>query len=110
MSPMSEMSSMLPPLTWEALLHIWEWRPVWDAVIVLLLVAYMSGFVAARRPGRAGDGAGVHPARVGSFVAGSAVLFVILNSAVDVNAAALFWDHMVEHLLLIMVGRCLSRA
>jgi putative copper resistance protein D len=45
----------------------------------------------------------VHPARVGSFVAGLALLVVTVSSAVDTYAMALFWDHMVEHLMLIMV-------
>lgn len=96
---MTDMPSMLPPLTWEAFANTWGWRPVWDAVIVLLLAGYVWGLVTARRRGEPG----AHPARVVSFVTGLAVLFVTLNSAVDVYAMALFWDHMVEHLLLIMV-------
>lgn len=96
---MPQMPSMLPPLTGHALLHTWGWRPVWDALILLALVAYLAGVVLGRRRGARA----VSPARALSFVVGLAVLFVTLNSAVDVYAMAVFWDHMIEHLLLIMV-------
>jgi putative copper resistance protein D len=45
----------------------------------------------------------VHPARVASFVTGIALLLFTVSSAIDIYAMAVFWDHMVEHLLLIMV-------
>ena len=96
---MQDMPSMLPPLTPHALLHTWGWHPVWDALILVALAAYLAGVVVARRRGTRG----VSPVREVSFVVGLAVLFVTLNSAIDVYAMALFWDHMIEHLLLIMV-------
>jgi putative membrane protein len=93
------MPSMLPPLTWHTYLHGWHANPVWDLVILAALAMYVAGLVAARRNGvRA-----VHPARVVSFVAGLGVLALCLNSAIDVYSSALFWDHMIEHLTLIMV-------
>ena len=93
------MPSMLPPLGWHSLLHTWQLRPAWDLTALVLLAGYLGGLLVCRRHGvRA-----VHPARVGSFVAGLVLLVVTVSSAVDTYAMALFWDHMVEHLMLIMV-------
>ncbi len=90
---------MLPPFGWHALLHTWQWRPVWDVVALLLLVAYGAGLVRARRHGvRA-----VPPARVACFGTGVVLLVLTVGSAIDTYAMSLFWVHMVEHLMLIMV-------
>lgn len=96
---MHDMSSMLPPLDWQSFLHTWTFRPVWSAVALLALVGYGTGWVICRR--RAVRG--VHPARVVAFVAGIALLVLTVSSAVDAYAMAVFWDHMIEHLMLIMV-------
>ncbi|MEP7088844.1 MAG: cytochrome c oxidase assembly protein [Nocardioidaceae bacterium] len=90
---------MLPPLDWHAFLVSWQVRPVWDALALVTLVAYVVGL---RRAQAAGTRA-VHPVRVGSFVAGLALLVWTLSSALEVYATTLFWVHMVQHLLLIMV-------
>lgn len=90
---------MLPPLDWHAFLVSWQVRPVWDALALVALVAYVVGL---RRAQVAGTRA-VHPVRVGSFVVGLALLVWTLNSALEVFATTLFWVHMVQHLLLIMV-------
>lgn len=96
---MDDMVSMLPPLRWESFLDQWQLQPLWLAFSLLLLVGYVGALTVARRHGvRA-----VHPARVACFVTGVVVLVLTVSSAIDVYAMALFWDHMVEHLLLIMV-------
>ena len=93
------MPSMLPPLDWQALTHTWHARPGWYAVAALVLGAYVAGLVVCHRH----RVRSVHPARVATFLVGWALLLVTLSSAIDVYAMAIFWDHMVEHLLLIMV-------
>lgn len=91
--------SMLPPFDGRALVSTWQWQPVWDLLVLLALVLYVAGLRAARRHGPEP----VPPWRVGCFVAGLVVLVLSLDSAIGVYAHALFWDHMVQHLLLIMV-------
>lgn len=91
--------STLPPLDWHVLFTHWEVQPIWDAVLLVALAAYTYGLVLARRRGTGG----LHPVRVLLYVAGLAVLAVTLNSAIQTYSRVLFWDHMVQHLLLIMV-------
>lgn len=96
---MPGMASTLPPLRWSSFLDQWHVRPWWLLFSVLSLTGYLAAVALARR-----RSAGcVHPARVASFVAGIGILLFTVSSAVDIYARALFWDHMIEHLLLIMV-------
>jgi putative copper resistance protein D len=85
---------MLAPLGWHTLLT--TWRPVlgWNLVILAALAAYL---YAARRAGEWPRG------RTAFFCAGLVVLEISVGSAVGVYAHPLFWMHMVQHLLLIMV-------
>lgn len=99
MHDMGGMTSMLPPFGWGSFLHYWHARPLWLAFAVLALGGYVAALLVARRHGvRA-----AHAGRVLSFVAGIVVLLFTVSSAIDTYAMAIFWDHMVEHLLLIMV-------
>ncbi|MGI9155616.1 MAG: cytochrome c oxidase assembly protein [Marmoricola sp.] len=90
----------LPPLGWHTFFSTWQLRPVWDLVALVLVVGYL---LALQRGRRSSGTAVVHPARVASYVAGMVVLAVTLSSSIDVYAHALFWVHMIGHLLLIMV-------
>ncbi|MGZ4501782.1 MAG: cytochrome c oxidase assembly protein [Nocardioidaceae bacterium] len=92
------MPSMLPRLTSHVLATTWQLHPLWTLVVVVALAAYAVGFARARR-----HGARVSVVRAGFFGFGLALLLVTVSSAVDVYAMALFWMHMIEHLMLIMV-------
>lgn len=96
---MHDMASMLPPLSWHTFFTTWHAQPWWWAFSALALAAYVAGLVSCRRH----DVRSVNGGRVACFVAGLLVLVLTLSSAIDVYAMALFWDHMIEHLLLIMV-------
>jgi len=90
------MSSDLPPLTWSTFWSTWHLEPGWLAVLVVLAVSYL----VAR--GRA-VATTVAPWRVASFLVGLALLWFTVSSGIGGYAMALFWMHMIMHLLLIMV-------
>ena len=90
---------MPAPFGWHVFWTDWHLSFVWDALILLALVAYAAGVARARRRGERT----VHPVRMASFVTAMAVLAVTVNSAIEGYSMMLFWDHMIEHLLLIMV-------
>jgi putative copper resistance protein D len=82
------------PLGWHTFLTTWRPDVLWDLLIVVALAGYL------HTAGRAAD----WPVRrTMSFCAGLGVLAITLNSAIGVYAHPLFWMHMVEHLLLIMI-------
>ncbi len=95
---MDPMQPMLPPLDWHTFFTDWHVAVGWDVVMVLALAAYGFGLSRARRHGRP-----LGALRIASFVSAVVVLAVTMNSAVEGYSMSLFWDHMVEHLLLIMV-------
>jgi putative copper resistance protein D len=93
----------VPPFTWRVLLTTWHSNTWWDAVMVAALVAYIAGLVMARRRGNSG----VPAYRVISFIGALLVVGVSLNTAIDTYSEVLFWVHMIQHLLLIMVAPAL---
>src|ERR1700723_1250708 len=92
---------MLPPFGWQAVLERWEFAPVVTAIVVVFAALYLWG---AWRVGRR------HPARpwpwwrTGMFLGGLAVVVLATESGVGAYDDLLFWDHMVQHLMLIMVA------
>ncbi len=92
---------MLPPFGWHAVLTQWQAAPVVTVSVVAVAALYLWGVL---RVGRQ------HPARpwprwrTGLFLAGLAVIVIALQSGIGTYDDVLFWDHMVQHLMLIMVA------
>jgi cytochrome c oxidase assembly factor CtaG len=92
---------MLPAFGWQALLTHWEFAPVVTAAVAFAAGLYLWG---AWRVGRR------HPARpwpwwrTAAFLGGLAVVVFALESGVGAYDDVLFFDHMIQHLLLIMVA------
>lgn len=92
---------MLPPFGWAAVVSQWQFAPVVTALAVAAAAGYLWGtWRVARR----------HPARpwpwwrTALFLSGLAVVVIATQSGVGVYDDVLFWDHMIQHLLLIMVA------
>ena len=92
---------MLPPFGWQSVLTQWQAAPVVTASVVALAGLYIWGVV------RVGH---QHPARPWPlwrtllFFAGLAVVVLALQSGIGSYDDVLFWDHMVQHLMLIMIA------
>jgi len=87
------------PLTWHVMLTTWHGNLVWDLLILAALASYILGLTRAHRMGTAG----LPWYRVLSFLLGLAALVIGLNTAIETYSHVLFWVHMVQHLLMIMV-------
>src|SRR6516225_1373596 len=92
---------MLPAFGWHAVLTQWEFAPVVTAATGAAAVAYLWGaWRVARR----------HPARpwpwwrTALFLSGLAVVVLATQSRIGAYDDVLAWDHMVQHLLLLMVA------
>lgn len=94
-----DMPGTLPPLTLSRLVGTWSAAPVTDVVVVLLAVLYLSR-AHLRRPA---DAARWPVGRTVAFLASLMVAFVTISSGIDGYGHELFYLHMCEHLLLIMV-------
>jgi putative copper resistance protein D len=91
----------LPPWMGTAALAQWTFAPVVTALVAAAAAAYLWGVwrVARRHPARPWPWA-----RTGSFLAGLAVIVIATQSSIGAYDDVLFWIHMVQHLLLIMVA------
>src|SRR6202042_1639095 len=92
---------MLPPFGWQAVLERWEFAPVVTAIVVVFAALYLWG---AWRVGRR------HPARpwpwwrTALFLGGLLVVVLATESGIGAYDDVLFWDHMIQHLMLIMIA------
>jgi len=92
---------MLPPFGWHAVISVWQFAPVVTGLSAAAAAAYLWGVVRVRRR---------HPARpwpawrTGMFLGGLAVVVVATQSGIGAYDDVLFWDHMVQHLMLLMVA------
>ena len=91
----------LPPVSVLELVGRWQFAPVVTAFAVLAAGLYLWGVLRVRRR---------HPARpwpwyrTALFLGGLAVVVLATESGVGSYDDVLFWDHMVQHLLLLMVA------
>lgn len=91
----------MAPLTWHTALTSWQFAPLVSATLTAAFLVYAASAIRVRRR---------HPARPWppryalSFLAGLAVVSVATQSSVGAYDDVLFSDHMVQHVLLIMVA------
>ncbi len=90
-----------PPISLGRVVTTWQFAPLVSGALVIAAVAYGVGVLAVRRD---------HPARPwpvrrsAAFVAGLAVVAIATQSGVAAYDDVLFWVHMWQHLLLLMVA------
>src|SRR5215472_9078400 len=92
---------MLRPFGWQAVVAAWQFAPVVTGAVVVAAGLYLWGVrrVARRHPARP------WPAwRTWMFLGGLAVVVLALESGIGSYDDVLFWDHMAQHLMLIMVA------
>src|SRR5580658_10091819 len=92
---------MLRPFGLSAVFTVWQFAPIVTAAVVILAGLYLWGVarVAHRHPARR------WPAwKTGMFLGGLAVVVLATESGIGSYDDVLFWDHMVQHLMLIMVA------
>ena len=92
---------MLPPFGLSAVLTQWQFAPIVTGFAVIAVGLYGWGVirVARRHPARP------WPAwRTCMFVAGLAVIVLATQSGIGAYDDVLFYDHMVQHLMLLMVA------
>lgn len=91
----------LPPLTMHTAFTQWEFAPVVTAIVAVAALLYLYGAWRVRRE---------HPARPwpwwrsGLFFAGLGVIVIATQSSVGAYDDILFFMHMWQHLLLLMVA------
>jgi putative copper resistance protein D len=94
-------SAALPPFSWAEAVSRWQFAPVVTVVTAVLAGLYLWGVVrvARRHPQRPWP-----VLRTASFLLGLLVVVVATQSGIGTYDGTLFWVHMVQHLLLIMVA------
>src|SRR5580704_5967738 len=92
---------MLPAFGWHAVLTQWQFAPVVTAAVSVAAAGYLWGAwrVAHRHPARPWPWW-----RTALFLGGLAVVVLATESGIGSYDDVLFWDHMVQHLLLLMVA------
>ena len=92
---------VLPPFSLAEVVTRWQFAPIITAFAVIAAGLYLWGVLRVRRR---------HPARpwplyrTALFLGGLAVVVIATQSGIGSYDDVLFWDHMVQHLLLLMVA------
>jgi len=91
---------MLPPFGWQAVFTQWQQAPVVTVGVAAAAVAYLWGVARVARRHRVRP----WPAwRTATFLGGLAVLVLALEGGIGSYDDVLYADHMIQHLMLIMV-------
>jgi cytochrome c oxidase assembly factor CtaG len=92
---------MLPPFGWHAVVTQWQFAPIVTGLVAALAGLYLWGVlrVARRHPARPW-----RAWRTGMFLSGLAAVVLATQSGIGAYDDVLFWDHMVQHLMLIMIA------
>jgi cytochrome c oxidase assembly factor CtaG len=91
----------LPPFGWSEAAANWQFAPVVTAFTAVVAVAYLWGVLRVRRR---------HPRRPWPlrrtipFLLGLLVINLATQSGVGTYDETLFWDHMIQHLMLLMIA------
>jgi cytochrome c oxidase assembly factor CtaG len=94
-------SSALPPFGWLEVVSRWQFAPVVTVATALVAAGYLWGVMRVRRR---------HPARPWpvlrtiTFFLGLLVIVLATESGIGTYDDTLFWDHMIQHLMLIMIA------
>jgi putative copper resistance protein D len=94
-------SSELPPFSWAQAFTLWQFTPVVTGFTALFAGLYLWGVVRVWRR---------HPARpwpvprTAAFLAGLLVVVLATQSGIGTYDDTLFWVHMIQHLMLIMIA------
>ena len=92
---------MLPPFSWGEAATNWQFAPVVTAFTAVLALLYLWGVLRVRRRHRR------RPwplRRTIPFLLGLLVINVATQSGIGTYDDTLFWDHMIQHLMLIMIA------
>jgi len=91
----------IPPLTTHTAFTQWEFAPVVSVGVVAVALVYVLGVVVVRRRHPLGP----WPMRwTASFLSGCAVVVIATQSSIGAYDDVLYWIHMVQHVLLLMVA------
>jgi putative membrane protein len=85
------------PLT---VLRSWTFQPLVVLALAATAAAYLWGVVQTARSGKSS----FQGWKVTCFLAGMGVIYLALQSPIEVYSGQLFWVHMMQHLLLTMVA------
>jgi cytochrome c oxidase assembly factor CtaG len=95
---------MLRPFGWQAVISVWQFAPVVTGFVAASAGLYLWGL---RRVARRHRSRPWPTWRAGMFLGGLAVVVLATESGIGAYDDVLFWDHMVQHLMLIMVAPAL---
>jgi cytochrome c oxidase assembly factor CtaG len=91
----------IPPLTTHTAFSQWEFAPVVSVGVIAVALVYLLGVIVVRRRHPLGP----WPRRwTLSFLAGCGVVVIATQSSIGAYDDVLFWIHMVQHVLLLMVA------
>ena len=94
-------SDGLPPFSWTEAVGNWQFAPVVTAATAVVAALYLWGAVrvARRHPRRPWP-----VLRTAAFLGGLLVIVLATQSGIGTYDDTLFWDHMIQHVMLIMIA------